>query len=58
MPIEVRELVIKASIDQGAQGGSGPAASGGASGGAGGSEEMIKACVEKVMAILKEKNER
>ena len=56
MPIEVRELVIKAVVSQdNANGASG----GGASQGNGGSqEEIIQACVEKVMDILKEKNER
>ncbi|WP_165760108.1 DUF5908 family protein [Niastella populi] len=55
MPIEVRELVIKAVVTQDSPNGQ----SAGASQGSGGSqEEIIQACVEKVMDILKEKNER
>lgn len=55
MPIEVRELVIKAVVTQdGANGASGdtPQANSNTQ------EEIIQACVEKVMDILKEKNER
>jgi hypothetical protein len=62
MPIEIRELIIKAIIL--AQGGS-PASEGGkgaAGAGAdnGGSqkEEIIKASLERVMDILKDKHER
>lgn len=55
MPIEVRELVIKAVVTQDTSSGQ----SGSTSQGSGGSqEEIIQACVEKVMDILKEKNER
>ena len=54
MPIEIRELVIKASVGQEGQGsGNAPSAAN-----SGSSDEVIKACVEKVMEILKEKNER
>lgn len=56
MPIEVRELVIKAVVSQDTANGQ---SGGGTSQGSGGSqEEIIQACVEKVMDILKEKNER
>jgi len=59
MPIEIRELVIKATVD-GAQGpGSGTNAPGkGTSSNASPGEDLIKECVDKVLAILKEKNER
>jgi hypothetical protein len=57
MPIEVRELVIKATVSEGGSGGST-----GSSDSQGGQtdpgEEMINMCVEKVLQILKEKNER
>ena len=56
MPIEVRELVIKAVVTQeNANGASGSSPS---QGSGGSQEEIIQACVEKVMDILKEKNER
>jgi len=57
MPIEVRELVIKATVTQDASPGASP----------GGEtvnnavpekEEIINACVEKVLEILKQKTER
>lgn len=55
MPVEVRELVIKGFIDgSGGNNGSAAAATGGNSAG----EDLVKACVEKVLQILKEKQER
>jgi hypothetical protein len=59
MALEVRELVIKAVVvPEGAAGGA--AGSGGSSGNndASPNEELIKACVEKILDILKEKNGR
>ena len=58
MPVEVRELVIKASVETGE--GSANSGSSGQQGGSNSSpsEELIKTCVEKVLEILKEKNER
>jgi hypothetical protein len=63
MPIEIRELHIKAVIDGG--GGKKPSGPAGAAEGeqtAGGSgqmgDELIDVCVEKVLEILKEKAER
>ena len=55
MPIEIRELVIKTVV--------GPEGQGNGSSVTGTnanlpSEELIKTCVEKVMEILREKNER
>ncbi len=56
MPIEIRELIIKAAVigDEKA-GGSISASSGNTDNPR---EEIINACVEKVIQILKEKNER
>jgi Family of unknown function (DUF5908) len=55
MPIEIRELVIKTSINDGEQ-------SQNSTSGAGRSSDdqaaIIAACVEQVLAILKEKSER
>jgi hypothetical protein len=63
MPIEIRELVIKATVDQSQGAGAGAGAGGSAPGkgtqsNSSPGEDMIKECVEKVLAILKEKNER
>jgi uncharacterized protein DUF5908 len=55
--IEVRELLIKAIIVQ--SGGTKPASGSSASNNSvSGNEDIIKACVDKVIEILKEKNER
>jgi hypothetical protein len=60
MPIEIRQLVIKATVTPG----DGSQASGSSAGTSGDDnnvsrqEEIISACVEKIMAILKEKHER
>ncbi len=59
MPIEIRELVIKATVTQAgdsAGGTAGTASSGNNNVSA--SEEIINTCVEKVIGILKEKYER
>jgi hypothetical protein len=52
MPIEIRELVIKATLSHE------PDSTGGAGTGATDREQIIAACVEHVLAILKEKAER
>lgn len=57
MPIEIRELIIKATIVQDGN----PAGSNSNSvlnNGVGPSEEVIKVCIEKVLEILKERDER
>jgi hypothetical protein len=59
MPIEIRELVIKATVGSGET----PQNSGNTEGGNGGgnaaaSDAFINVCVEKVLEILKEKAER
>lgn len=56
MPIEVRELVIKANITPEATQGSSPVAVN--NNAVSPSEEMIKTCVEKVIEILREEKER
>lgn len=59
MPIEIRELVIKATVDQSPGSGTGAGAPGkGSQSNSSPGEDLIKECVEKVLAILKEKNER
>lgn len=58
MPIEVRELVIKATIVQ--EGGHQDAAptNSSSNNAISGQEEIINACVEKVVQIIKEQHER
>jgi len=59
MPIEIRELVIKAVVDQSQGPGAGTSApTRGSQANPSPGEDLIKECVEKVLAILKEKNER
>jgi len=59
MPIEIRELIIKATVVQ-EGGGAGATATGAGSGNndASPNEELIKNCVEKVLEIIKDKNGR
>lgn len=57
MPIEIRELIIKATVSStGAQQGGMENSSDNNSVPPG--EEMINTCVEKIIEILKDKNER
>ena len=57
MPIEIRELIIKATITQeGGQGGTSSMT--GTNNEMTLNEEIINSCVEKILEILKEKNER
>lgn len=57
MPIEIRELIIKATVQQDGQG---IAAGAGASGNNGvkPNEELINSCIEKILESIKERNER
>lgn len=57
MPIEIRELVIKATVQQDGQG----AVAGSQSGGNNDqkpNEEILNTCLEKINEIIREKNER
>lgn len=57
MPVEIRELIIKATLDT--SNGTAPDAGGNSTGSnSSPSEELIKTCVDKVLEILKENNER
>ena len=58
MPIEIRELVIKATVDTGGNNNSGSGSNGSTNNNVSFSEELLNACVEKIIEILKEKNER
>lgn len=57
MPIEVRELVIKATIVQEGTGGNASTA-GSENNAVAPNEEMIHICVERILEILKEKKDR
>ena len=57
MPIEVRELIIKATVEHDSDQGN-TSATGGNNNAQRPSEEMINTCVERILEILKEKMER
>jgi len=60
MPIEIRELVIKATVapNGGSSQPTGTSSSSGNNNNISAREEIINTCVEKIMAILKDKYER
>ncbi len=58
MPIEIRELVIKATVVQEGSGGAASAPSTNTNNNVSANEEIITSCVEKIMEILKEKDAR
>lgn len=60
MPIEIKELNIRINVNQNQQEQDAPPTPGKASsaGGEGGQDEVIAACVEQVMELLKNKMER
>lgn len=57
MPLEIRELIVKATVD--GAGGSNTESSGATGGNdTAQQEQIVNLCVEKVLEILKEKSER
>ena len=58
MPVEIRELVIKATVVQDGKSGASDAVSSGSNNNVSANEEIINTCVEKVLEILKDKNGR
>lgn len=58
MPIEVRELVIKATVAPEGTGGAVSVPSENTNNNVSANEEIITACVEKILEILKEKDAR
>jgi len=54
MPIEIKELIIRATIDNESDKKSGKAKGGSGSGGA----DIIETCVEKVLEILEKQKQR
>ena len=57
MPIEIRELIIKATITQDGNG-TRTAGSGTADNATSANEEIINVSAERILEIIKEKNER
>ncbi len=55
MPVEIRELVIRAEVNP-RQGEAGEAAGG--AGGATDRERLVRDCVEQVMELMRQKEER
>ena len=58
MPIEIRELSIKVNLNEGGGGGGNNATNNAGSGGEEAQQALVKAVIEKVLEILKEKTER
>ena len=58
MPLEIRELVIKTSINEDGEGQNVKPGEAGGNFDADAQAAIIAACVEQVLAILKEKSER
>ena len=56
MPVEIRELVIRATVtEDGKTGGASPATG---SGDSSSPEQLVKLCVDKILEILKDKHGR
>ena len=58
MPIEIRELVIKATIVQEGTAGASTAPSSSSNNNVSANEEIITACVEKIIEIINDRNDR
>lgn len=58
MPLEIRELVIKAKVNEGSQSQGSNQGTATGSSSAPDQSTIIAACVEQVLAIIKEKSER
>ncbi|WP_186292549.1 DUF5908 family protein [Mucilaginibacter corticis] len=58
MPIEIRELNIRVSVNQSPAEQDSPAGGGGAQGGGADKDQIIAECVDQIMEILKNKSER
>lgn len=58
MPIEIRELIIKATVSQNEQSSGGGAAASTGSNNVSATEEIVSTCVERILEILKDKHER
>ena len=56
MPVEIRELVIRATVNE--EGSKNASAKAAAPGEDPSTEQLVKRCVDKILEILKEKNGR
>jgi len=56
MPVEIRELVIRATVTEGEGAGTSTPAAG--SGDSSSPEQLVKLCVDKILEILKDKHGR
>lgn len=58
MPLEIRELVIRATINQDNGGGTKPSTTSQSANASSTNEQIINTCVEKVLEILTTRNQR
>lgn len=58
MPIEIRELHIRVSVTPPARPGSAPAAAGGTAADPAAQEALVAECVERVLEVLRNREER
>jgi Family of unknown function (DUF5908) len=58
MPVEIRELVIKATVTQDGNPAQATSASPSSNNSVSPAEEIISTCIERILEILKEKNGR
>ena len=58
MPIEIKEIIIRATIGEAASGASSSGSTGTAPGGNSAGPEALQECIEQVFQIMDDKNER
>lgn len=58
MPIEVRELIIKATVAPAGGQAGGADSAGGSDNNVSPGDELVNTCIEKILEILREKHER
>jgi hypothetical protein len=55
MPIEIREIVIRATVNQGDASAPQPGA---AAAGSAASQDVLQECIEQIVQVIQDKNER
>ena len=58
MPIEIKEIIIRATIGDAGAGSASPGVPGAAAGGGAPGPEVLQECIEQVFQILEDKKER